>query len=95
MGTTARQRSGIQLPESVTMNDVIIGLDDDANPTLEQCIGLLPKPGCGREPVESGDRGGAMQFATFGVLIAALVVIGVRIVRAVVARDRARASDSQ
>lgn len=95
MGTTPRQRSGIRLPESVTMSDVIIGLDDDANPTLEQCIGLLQKPGCGREPVESGDRGGAMQFATFGVLIAALAVIGVRIARAVVARDRARASDSQ
>ena len=33
-----------------------------------------------------------MQFATFGVLIAALVVIGVRIARAVVARDKALTS---
>ena len=77
------------------MTDVILGLDDDANPTLEQCVGLLQKPGCGREPVESGDRGGAMQFATFGVLIAALVVIGVRIARAVVARDRVQTSDGR
>jgi hypothetical protein len=77
------------------MTDVILGLDDDANPSLEQCIGLLPKPGCGREPVETGDRGGAMQFATFGVLIAALVVIGVRIARAVVARDRSTTNDGR
>jgi hypothetical protein len=77
------------------MNDVILGLDDDANPTLEQCIGLLQKPGCGREPVESGDRGGAMQFATFGVLLAALAVIGVRIARAVMARDRSTAENGR
>lgn len=57
---------------------------------LEQCIGLLQKPGCGTEPVLSGDRGGTMQIATFGVLIAALAVIAVRIGRAIVARDKAR-----
>ncbi|MFM8867704.1 MAG: hypothetical protein ACKOFZ_05410 [Ilumatobacteraceae bacterium] len=69
-----------------------IDTDEDINPSLEQCVGLLPKPGCGREPVESGDRGGAMQLATFGVLIAALVVIGVRIARAVVARDKSNST---
>ena len=57
---------------------------------LEQCIGLLQKPGCGTEPVLSGDRGGAMQIVTFGVLLAALAVIAVRIGRAVVSRDKAR-----
>lgn len=79
------------------MNYVISGVtidsEEDTNPSLEQCVGLLPKPGCGREPVESGDRGGVMQVATFGVLIAALVVIGVRIARAVVARDRANSGE--
>jgi len=55
---------------------------------LEQCVGLLQKPGCGTEPVLSGDRGGAMQVATFAVLIAALVFIAVRIARAVVSRDK-------
>jgi hypothetical protein len=49
---------------------------------------LLPKPGCGTEPVASGDRGGAMQIATFSLMLAALVVIGVRIARAVASRDR-------
>ena len=69
-----------------------ISSEDDADAGLEQCVGLLPKPGCGREPVDSGDRGGVMQLATFGVLIAALVVIGVRIARAVVARDKSLTS---
>lgn len=55
---------------------------------LEQCIGLLQKPGCGTEPVLSGDRGGVMQIATFGVLLAALAVIAVRIARSVASRDR-------
>jgi hypothetical protein len=64
---------------------VSLGTEDETDPGLEQCVGLLPKPGCGREPVESGDRGGAM-------LIAALVVIGVRIARAVVARDKSLTS---
>ena len=54
------------------------------------CIGLYPKPGCGSEPVLSGDRGGSMQYATFGIMIAALVIIGVRISRSIVKRDRAR-----
>ena len=56
---------------------------------LSSCIGLYPKPGCGTEPQSSGDRGGAMQIAVFGILVAALVVIGVRIARSIIARDRA------
>lgn len=74
------------------MFESLRGVDDDPGPALEQCVGLLPKPGCGREPVDSGDRGGAMQFVTFGVLVAALIVIGVRVARAIVARDREAAS---
>ena len=54
------------------------------------CVGLYPKPGCGREPELSGDRGGSMQYATFGIMITALIVIGVRIARSIVKRDRAR-----
>jgi len=76
----------------VARSVVTLGTDDETDPGLEPCVGLLPKPGCGREPVESGDRGGAMQFATFGVLIAALVVIGVRIARAIIARDKSLTS---
>ena len=57
---------------------------------VSDCIGLYPKPGCGTEPVLSGDRGGSMQYATFGIMITALIVIGVRISRSIVKRDRAR-----
>jgi len=57
---------------------------------VSDCIGLYPKPGCGTEPVLSGDRGGSMQYATFGIMITALIVIGVRIARSIAKRDRAR-----
>ena len=57
---------------------------------VSDCIGLYPKPGCGREAVLSGDRGGSMQYATFGIMITALIVIGVRIARSIAKRDRAR-----
>ena len=57
---------------------------------VSDCIGLYPKPGCGTEAVLSGDRGGSMQYATFGIMITALVVIGVRIARSIAKRDRAR-----
>ena len=61
---------------------------DPSEPDLSSCVGLLPKPGCGTEPVSSGDRGGTMQIATFALMLAALLVIGARIARAVSARDR-------
>ena len=54
------------------------------------CVGLYPKPGCGTKPVLSGDRGGAMQIAVFGVLIAGMAFIGFRIARRVIARERER-----
>jgi len=57
---------------------------------VSDCVGLYPKPGCGSEPVLSGDRGGSMQYATFGIMITALIVIGVRISRSIIKRDRAR-----
>ena len=57
---------------------------------VSDCIGLYPKPGCGTEAVLSGDRGGSMQYATFGIMVTALIVIGVRISRSIVIRDRAR-----
>jgi hypothetical protein len=57
---------------------------------VSDCIGLYPKPGCGSEPVLSGDRGGSMQYATFGIMITALIVIGIRIARSVTKNDRAR-----
>ena len=52
------------------------------------CVGLYQKPGCGTKPVLSGDRGGAMQLVVFGVLIAGMAVIGIRIARSIRARDK-------
>lgn len=66
-----------------TVADQLSGMDYSA------CVGLYQKPGCGTKPVLSGDRGGAMQLVVFGVLIAGMVVIGVRIARSIRARDKA------
>lgn len=83
------------LAGGVTIETMLVMLANQTVPPpkdeldLSSCIGLYPKPGCGTEPQSSGDRGGAMQIAVFGILLAALVVIGVRIARAIIARDRA------
>jgi hypothetical protein len=53
------------------------------------CVGLYQKPGCGTKPILSGDRGGAMQLVVFGILIAGMAVIGIRIARSIRARDKA------
>jgi hypothetical protein len=55
------------------------------------CIGFLPKPGCGKKPEQAGDRGGSLQYLTFGIMIAGLATIGTVLVRNVVKRDRAMA----
>lgn len=58
---------------------------------VDACIGLLPRPGCGIEPTQAGDRGGALQFAVFGLIIIGLAVIFTVVFRNVVRRDRRRA----
>lgn len=55
------------------------------------CIGFLPKPGCGKKPQQAGDRGGSLQYATFGIMILGLATIGTVLVRNVMKRDRAMA----
>ena len=69
---------------ATTIPDLLSGMDYSA------CVGLYPKPGCGTKPVLSGDRGGTMQIAVFGVLIAGMAFIGFRIARSVISRDRER-----
>jgi hypothetical protein len=53
---------------------------------LSECVSSLPKPDCGSEA-----RGDWPQMALFGVLVAALVFIGWRIVRTT--RKRPRTAD--
>lgn len=50
-------------------------LPDDEDVNVTDCISAAPRPGCG-----SDERGGWRQWAVFGVLAAALVVVGMRIV---------------
>jgi hypothetical protein len=66
-------------------------LEGDVN----ACIGLLQRPGCGVEPTQSGDRGGAMQVAVFGLIVVGLVVIFSVVFRNVLRRDRQRAQRAQ
>ena len=68
----------------ISVPDLLNGMDYSA------CVGLYPKPGCGTKPVLSGDRGGTMQIAVFGILIAGMAFIGFRIARSVMSRDRDR-----
>lgn len=47
----------------------------DPSPTttafdLSDCTGAITRPGCGEEPEESGDRGGAAQVGLFFFLLA-------------------------
>ena len=62
------------------------------------CIGFLPKPGCGKKPQQAGDRGGSLQYLTFGIMLFGLGTIGTVLVRNVIKRDREmakRLSDSE
>lgn len=59
-----------------TANDFV-----DLDRELSECVGNSnPKPGCGRAPTHSGDRGSPMQWAVFGVMTAGIAFIGWRIV---------------
>jgi hypothetical protein len=69
----------------VTDNTGVYDLEKDP----DDCIGFLPKPGCGKEPEQAGDRGGALQYAVFALMLGGLAVIGTVLVRNVMRRDRA------
>jgi hypothetical protein len=64
--------------------------DLDKDPS--DCIGLLPKPGCGKKPVDAGDRGGSLQYATFGIILLGLAVIFTVVFRNVLRADRRKAA---
>jgi len=57
---------------------------------VADCVGLYPKPNCGTKPQLSGDRGGAMQYATMAAIIAGLGIIMTVITRSVIRTDRAK-----
>jgi len=71
---------------TIPVTDTTFVWDLEKEPS--ECIGFLPKPGCGKEPQQAGDRGGALQWAVFGVIIAGVATVGTVLARNVVRRDR-------
>ncbi|MEY4895629.1 MAG: hypothetical protein RI890_428 [Actinomycetota bacterium] len=69
-------------PTSPTSLPTAPGVYDLENEPSE-CIGFLPKPGCGKAPEDAGERGGALQYAVFAIMIAGLCVVGFGITRTV------------
>ena len=67
-----------------TTADTTFDLERD----LSDCVNSNPQPNCGRKPTSSGDRGGAMQYATFGAIVVGLSVIFTVVFRNVIRADR-------
>ena len=84
LGAVASNASATTPPPAPPVTNDFMDLERD----VSECISAMPKPGCGREPTSSGDRGGAMQIALFGIILVAMAGIGTRIAFAVRARDR-------
>ena len=71
------------LADQTISSDTTVPALYDLENEPSQCIGLLPRPGCGKEPEDAGDRGGALQYTIFGLMMAGLGVIGAGMVRGV------------
>lgn len=54
-----------------------------------ECINFNPRPNCGKKPQQAGDRGGALQYTVFAVMLGGLAVVGTVLIRNVIKRDRA------
>ena len=59
---------------------------------VTECVSANPPPNCGRKPTSSGDRGGAMQFATLGAIVVGLGVIFTVVVRNTVRKDKEKSA---
>jgi hypothetical protein len=59
---------------------------------VTECVSANPPPNCGRKPTSSGDRGGAMQFATLGAIALGLGVIFTVVFRNTVRADKAKSA---
>ncbi len=102
--TVAPFSASVVHAESTTDTTIPVAAVADTTPLSQiqndpsLCINSNPRPNCGVKPHLSGDRGGWMQYTVFGVMIAALSVIGTVLVRNVIKRDRAisaQVSDSE
>jgi len=75
--------SGQALASNTGTTDTSVPAIYDLENEPSQCIGLLPRPGCGKKPEDAGERGGALQYSVFGLMITGLGVIGLGMVRGI------------
>jgi len=75
--------NGQALASNTGTTDTSVPAIYDLENEPSQCIGLLPRPGCGKKPEDAGERGGALQYSVFGLMITGLGVIGTGMVRGI------------
>jgi hypothetical protein len=72
----------LTVPASGSVTDDTLNEFIDLDRDLSECAGTsIEKPGCGRQPTHSGDRGSAMQWTVFALMGLGIGFIGWRIVR--------------
>ena len=75
--------NGQALASNTGTTDTSVPAIYDLENEPSQCIGLLPRPGCGKKPEDAGERGGALQYSVFGLMMLGLGVIGAGMVRGI------------
>ena len=80
---SASDSSGNATTHIINSTNTTVPFNYDLENEPSQCIGLLPRPGCGKEPEDAGERGGALQYTVFGLMMAGLGVIGTGMVRGI------------
>ena len=83
LATTPPADTQLDTQPPTTENDFMT-LDRD----VTSCISSIPKPGCGREPTSSSDRGGWQQLLLFFIMFLGMAIIFYRVYRSVRARDK-------
>ena len=83
LATTPPADTQLDTQPPTTENDFMI-LERD----VTSCISSIPKPGCGREPTSSSDRGGWQQLLLFFIMFLGMAFIFWRVYLSVRARDR-------
>ncbi|MEO6125122.1 MAG: hypothetical protein ABIR32_15570 [Ilumatobacteraceae bacterium] len=76
-------------PTDTTIDNSFLDTERNITECLNNSVEL---PGCGREPQQQGDRGGALQLVTFGLLFVGVGFIFWRVARGIKARDAAIAA---
>ena len=67
--------------DASTSSTVVVTTPDGSTVTAVERPSIVPEPNSGREPEDSGDRGGLQQTVLFGLIVLATAGIGVAIFR--------------